>query len=53
MDDVLSKIEDEAEEWFTLTRCLIAGKDMIVYKDGKTKGELWEQYYTQAPAQRR
>ena len=33
--------------------CLIAGKDKIVYKGEKTEEELWEKYYTQAPAQRR
>ena len=36
-----------------LLRCLIAGKDKIVYKGEKTKEELWEKYYIQAPAQRR
>ncbi len=36
-----------------LAMCLFAGKDIIVYKGEKTKEELWEKYYTQAPAQRR
>ena len=36
-----------------IANCLVAGKDIIVYKGEKTKEELWEKYYTQAPAQRR
>ena len=38
---------------FSISICLIAGKDKIVYKGEKTKEELWEKYYIQAPAQRR
>ena len=34
-------------------KCLVAGEDIIVYKGEKTKEELWEKYYIQAPAQRR
>ena len=29
-----------------LSKCLIAGKDKIVYKGDQTKEELWEPYYT-------
>ena len=34
-------------------RCLVAGEAEMIYKVEKTKEELWDKYYTQAPAQRR
>ena len=33
--------------------CLVAGEAEMIYKVEKTKEELWDKYYTQAPAQRR
>ena len=35
------------------TTCLVAGEAEMIYKVEKTKEELWDKYYTQAPAQRR
>ena len=47
------KLEDYIKQQTQVIKCLIAGKDKIVYKGEKTKEELWEKYYIQAPAQRR
>ena len=44
--------EGKQQMYVAVDRCLIAGKDKIEYKGEKTKEELWEKYYIQAPAQR-
>ena len=49
----LLKTVEQAGRAKDVNTCLIAGKDKIVYKGEKTKEELWEKYYIQAPAQRR
>ena len=37
----------------SMSRCLVAGEGDMEYKIEKTKEELWDKYYIQAPAQLR